>query len=68
MEHNKMAYCKKADEAWKKDHTVMVSMRLQKNTDADILAALEGKAKQTEIKRLLRIALEVENAKEAAHD
>lgn len=29
-------------------------------TDADILAALDGKAKQTEIKRLIRAALSAE--------
>lgn len=33
---------------------VHVSLKLNKGTDADILQALEGKAKQTEIKRLLR--------------
>ena len=45
---------------WMKEHTVFIGIKLMKTTDADILAALNGKAKQTEIKRLLRIALEVE--------
>lgn len=51
----------KHQRAYNKTHTQMVSMRLNIKTDADILAALEGKARQTELKRLLRLALEVEN-------
>lgn len=34
-----------------------ISLKLNKGTDADILQALEGKPKQTEIKRLIRLAL-----------
>lgn len=33
---------------------VYVSLKFNKGTDADILQALEGKPKQTEIKRLIR--------------
>lgn len=33
---------------------VYVSLKLNKGTDTDILQALEGKPKQTEIKRLIR--------------
>ena len=33
---------------------VYVSLKLNKGTDADILRAIEGKQKQTEIKRLIR--------------
>ena len=40
-----------------KAHTVLISLKLNKSTDADILSALEGKPKQTEIKRMLRAAL-----------
>ena len=40
--------------AWQKENTVMVAMRLQKSTDADILQFLEGKQKQTVIKLALR--------------
>lgn len=43
-----------AEAAWKKENTVVVTMRLQKNTDADILQYLDGKAKQTVIKAALR--------------
>ena len=39
---------------WAKDNTVMITMRLQKTTDADILQFLEGKSKQTIIKDALR--------------
>ena len=50
----------KSKTKWDKENSVMVSMRLMTKGDADIIAAIEGKAKQTEIKRLLRIALEAE--------
>ena len=33
---------------------VHVSLKLNKGTDADILKAIDGKPKQTEIKRLVR--------------
>jgi len=33
---------------------VRISLKLNKGTDADILEALEGKPKQTEIKKLIR--------------
>lgn len=33
---------------------VYVSLKLNKGTDADILQAIDGKPKQTEIKRLIR--------------
>lgn len=39
---------------WSREKTVIVTMRLQKSTDADILEFLEGKAKQTEIKKAIR--------------
>ena len=40
--------------AWDKENTVMTTVKLQKNTDADILRFLEGKQKQTVIKLALR--------------
>lgn len=40
--------------AWQKENTVVITMRLQKSTDADLLAYLEGKSKQTVIKLALR--------------
>jgi uncharacterized protein (DUF4415 family) len=39
---------------WAKENTVMITMRLQKSTDADILKYLYGKQKQTVIKAALR--------------
>jgi hypothetical protein len=48
---------------WMKANTTVISLKLNKKTDADILAALEDKQKQTEIKRLLRIALAIESQK-----
>ena len=40
-----------------KDHTIFIGLKLNLKTDEDILKALEGKAKQTEIKRLIRKGL-----------
>lgn len=39
---------------WQKTNTVMLSARLQKTTDKDILSYLEDKPKQTIIKAALR--------------
>ena len=46
---------------WDAENTERVSLKLNKNTDADILEAIDKAPKQTEIKRLVREALE--NAK-----
>lgn len=45
---------------WMKANTTFIGLKLNHNTDADILDALQSKQKQTEIKRLLRIALQSE--------
>lgn len=50
-----------AQTEWQKKNTVVVTMRLQKSTDADILKFLEGKQKQTVIKQALRLLMETEN-------
>ena len=42
---------------WEAENTVKVTIKLNRNTDPDILEALEGKAKATEVKRLIREAL-----------
>ena len=39
-------------------NTIFIGLKLNLKTDADILSALDGKQKQTEIKRLIRKALE----------
>lgn len=41
-----------------KENSVMVGMRLMKKGDADIIGAIQGKKKQTELKRLIRIGLQ----------
>ena len=41
-------------QVWDKENTVHVSVKLQKATDADIIAFLDGKSKQTVIKEALR--------------
>lgn len=54
-----------SDQAWKKKNTVMITMRLQKSTDADLIAYFEGKeSRQGEIKRLLRKAIAAEQNKQ----
>ena len=45
---------------WTRKNTTMITLKLNNNTDSDLLAALNGKSKQTEIKRLLRMAIEAE--------
>ena len=47
-------------EKYDKQNTRFIGLKLNRKSDKDILDALEGKALQTEIKRLLRKALESE--------
>lgn len=49
-----------ARKQWVKDNTRFVGLRLNNHTDADILEAIDGKPMQTEIKRLIRKALDTE--------
>lgn len=42
---------------WTKQNTTSISLKLNNKTDLDILTALDGKQKQTEIKRLIREGL-----------
>ena len=49
-----------AKRQWMAQNTTFIGLKLNNNTDADILAALEGKTRQTEIKRLVRLGLEAE--------
>lgn len=39
---------------WERENTAVITMKLQRSTDADILAYLDGKSKQTVIKAALR--------------
>lgn len=50
-----------SQEKYDKANTQFIGLKLNTKTDADILSALEGKQKQTEIKRLIRKALEAED-------
>lgn len=43
-----------ARKRWTQENTVYISLKLQRSTDRDILDFLDGKPKQTEIKRILR--------------
>lgn len=43
-----------AKKRWMKENTVQIGLKLNKNTDGDILDYLAGKPNQTEIKRILR--------------
>jgi hypothetical protein len=52
-----------AKKAWMKANTTFIGLKLNHNTDADLLEALQGKQKQTEIKKLMRIALQREKQK-----
>jgi len=45
---------------WMKQNTTFIGLKLNLKTDKDILDALDGKQKQTEIKRLLRLAIHSE--------
>ena len=43
---------------WERENTVVITMKLQRSTDADILEYLIGKSKQTVIKTALREYME----------
>lgn len=49
---------------WQKKNTVMVGVRFQRSTDADIIEFLEGKRPQPEIKRILREYIAMQKEKE----
>ena len=51
-------------EKYDKQNTRFIGLKLNRKSDKDILDALEGKALQTEIKRLLRKALDAEEKEE----
>ena len=49
-----MMYESEAKQKWQKENTVVVSLKLQKSTDADILQYLDGKVKNAIIKAAIR--------------
>lgn len=48
-----------AQEKYDKNNTQFIGLKLNKTTDKDILDAIEGKPKQTELKKLIRKGLKV---------
>ena len=46
--------------AWNKGNTVFIGIRLQKTTDNDIITYLQGKTKQSVIKKALRLLIKTE--------
>lgn len=50
-------YAKTPQAKYDKANTTFISLRLERQRDADILAALNNKAKQTEVKRLVRLGM-----------
>lgn len=50
-----------SQEKYDKANTQFIGLKLNKITDKDILEAIEGKPKQTELKKLIRIALSKKN-------
>lgn len=64
----KAMYESEAKRKWQKENTVMISVKLQKSTDADILAFLEGKSKQTIIKKALREHMQLQKIMERGED
>lgn len=61
MEEQKMATVE-SNQRWKKENTVLVSLRLQKKTDMDIIDALQvgDGSVQSRIRRLLRVGIAYE--------
>lgn len=52
---------RRVNQAWKEQHTISFGVRLNRNTDADIIAKLEGAAsRQGELKRLVRLGIKAE--------
>lgn len=49
-----------AKRRWIAENTIFIGLKLNKHTDAGIIAALDGKARQTEIKRPVLLGLEKE--------
>lgn len=56
---------RRVNQAWKEQHTISFGVRLNRNTDADIIAKLEGaKSRQGELKRLVRLGIKAEEVRQ----
>ena len=51
---------KRAEKKYKANETVFYGLRLNRNTDADLIKMLEGKNKSAIIKEALRLKLEAD--------
>lgn len=51
----------KRQNEWNKENTLQYTVKLQKSTDSDIIAYLDGKVRQTETKKALRLLIEKES-------
>lgn len=57
---------REVNQRWKEQNTLSFGVRLNRNTDSDIIAKLEGAAsRQGELKRLVRLGIKAE---EVRHD
>lgn len=54
---------KRSNARYSAQHIKNTTLKLNQRTDADILEALEGKSKQTEIKRLIRLGMKHDKAR-----
>lgn len=57
QKYEEYEYAKTPQARYDKKYTTFISLRLEREADADIIKALDGKAKQTEVKRLVRLGL-----------
>lgn len=55
--YDEYRYTDTAQAKYDREHTTYIGLRIEADADADIMKALEGKARQTEVKRLIRIGL-----------
>lgn len=56
---------RRVNQAWKEQHTISFGVRLNRNTDADIIAKLEGaESRQGELKRLVRLGIMAEEVRQ----
>lgn len=56
---------REVNQAWKEKNTLSFGVRLNRKTDADIIAKLEGaESRQGELKRLVRLGIKAEEARQ----
>lgn len=56
---------REVNQRWKEENTLSFGVRLNRNTDADIIAKLEGAAsRQGELKRLVRLGIKAEEVRQ----